>query len=154
MHAILCCWFLLSSKSNFGNYFSTLAVLDWVFCVCCCLCLPSVYVCVCLKAQWMKRDLYRSDIIFTMQKICQVFHCPFSCVCPLVSFLGLRLFLHFPLLSLLGLVRSALGSSPIEQRSQEKRMHAYHSEVESEVWRKQSRWLDIYTFLLHFPCRC
>lgn len=99
----------------------------------------------------MKRGLNRSDIIFTMQKICQVFQCPFSCVCLFVSFLGLRLFSHFPLLSLLGLVRSALGSSPIEQRWQEKIMDAYRSVADSEVWHKQSRWLDIYTFLCISP---
>lgn len=130
-----------------GISFSTLAVLDWLlFFVCLSLFVFAYSVCV-LISSVMKRGLNRYDIIFTMQKICQVFHCPFSCVCPFVSFLGLRLFSRFPLLSFLDLVRSALGSWTREQKWQEKRIHAYGS----EVWHKQSRWLDIYTFLSVSP---
>lgn len=110
-----------------GISFSTLAVLDWLlFFVCLSLFVFAYSVCV-LISSVMKRGLNRYDIIFTMQKICQIFHCPFSCVCPFVSFLGLRLFSRFPLLSFLDLVRSALGSWTREQKWQEKRIHAYGS---------------------------
>lgn len=81
MHAILCCWFLSkSSELKYGNSFFYICSVKLSFFVSvwhCTACAPYIMcmcVFVCALAQWMTRGLNRSDIIFTMQKICQVFH--------------------------------------------------------------------------------
>lgn len=133
-----------------GIYFSTLAVLDWVFCVCCCLCLPSVYVCV------LKNSVNEEGLIQVWHHFYHAENLP-SLPLSLQLCLSICVFFRSPSVFTLS---SAVLAWPCPICSG---VFAYRTEITREenacisgVWSlAQTEQVIRHLHIpLHFPCRC